>query len=412
MPSFICKIAAALAICSTSSAHIILSNPTPYSADSLTNSPLTSSQYPCQISGDAATFYSTDGVSNEATAGDSVSMSFKGSAVHGGGSCQVALSTDMQPSTTTRWSVILSVEGGCPTKDGTSTGTYDVKIPSDIPAGTYSYAWTWTSKMSGTQEYYMNCAPITIKAASGSKKRSTNLRARADALDNYPPLAVYNLADLNSCKSVLSSDPKYPFPGDNVEHDLASGSYAYEDITGDSCFAKGVTYDGSSSGGSSSSDSGSDSGSATSSASSGSSTGSTGSDSGSGSAAGGVFATSSAAAPAATATGSSSGSDSGSSGSDSGSDSSGSAATSTASSSGSASTGSASTGSSGSSSSGSCTAGDYECATDGSSYKMCVAGGEWSTSMAVAAGTTCTPGTSTSLAIAAVAVNKRSFVQF
>ncbi|ROV89862.1 hypothetical protein VMCG_09503 [Cytospora schulzeri] len=237
MTRFTSIVASALALSSMCSAHMILANPKPYGNPN--NSPLTSSNYPCQVSGDAATFFSTDGLSNTATAGDTVKMSFTGSAVHGGGSCQVALSTDMQPSKSTRWSVILSVEGGCPSTDGTSPSTYDVKIPSDIPAGDYSYAWTWTSKLSGTQEYYMNCAPITIKASGGSKRRSTNIRARSGALDNYPPLAVYNLADINSCKSVLSSDPKYAFPGSNVQHLLASGTPAYEDITGDSCFASG-----------------------------------------------------------------------------------------------------------------------------------------------------------------------------
>lgn len=387
MPSFFHKAAAVLAVCATTvSGHLIMANPAPYGKDTITNSPLTSSQYPCQVSSDAATFYSTDGISNTAAAGGSVSMSFTGSAVHGGGSCQVALSTDMQPSASTRWSVILSIEGGCPTKDGTSASTYDVKIPSDIPAGTYSYAWTWTSKLSGTQEYYMNCAPITITGASGSKKRSQNIRKRADALDAYPPLAVYNLATINSCKSVLSSDPKYPFPGDNVEHDLASGSYTYADITGDSCFATDITFDGTTSSGGDSA-SGSDSSSAASS--------STASATATAAGGGGVFATSAASAPAANPTGSGSGS----------------AETPTADSSPAAttaaSTGTASSGGSTSSSSGSCTVGEYSCSSDGSSYQMCVAGGEWSVAMSMAPGTGCTPGTTTALTISATKSKKR-----
>lgn len=226
-------------------AHMILANPKPFSPDTLTNSPLSSSgsNYPCQVSGSASSFYSTSGISNTVTAGDSLSMSFKGSAVHGGGSCQVALSTDTQPSQSTRWSVILSIEGGCPTKDGTSASTYDVKIPSNIPAGTYSYAWTWTSKESGTQEYYMNCAPLTVK--SSSKRRISMLAERDSVMDSFPPLAVYNMADLNSCKSELSSSPIYSYPGSNVEK--LGQSPAYANITGANCFAKGVSFTGSSS---------------------------------------------------------------------------------------------------------------------------------------------------------------------
>lgn len=247
--------------------HMILANPVPYGSDVITNSPLSSSgaDFPCQVSGSASTFYATSGgISNTVTAGESLTMSFKGSAVHGGGSCQVALSTDMQPSQSTRWSVILSIEGGCPSKDGSGPSTYAVKIPADVPAGDYSYAWTWTSKESGTQEYYMNCAPLTVKAASGSKKGrfsagvKKSLAARADALTtSYPPLAVYNLAGLNSCKSELSSSPRYPYPGRTVEH-LAASSPAYANISGSDCFAKGVSWSGPSSSSSSSSTSSSD----------------------------------------------------------------------------------------------------------------------------------------------------------
>lgn len=411
MSSLISQLAAVLAIYGTTvSSHMILSSPTPYAADTITNSPLSSSgsNYPCQISGDAATFYSTSGISNEYTAGESLTMSFKGSAVHGGGSCQVALSTDMQPSQTTRWSVILSIEGGCPTKDGTTAGTYDVTIPSDIPAGTYSYAWTWTSKESGTQEYYMNCAPVTIKAASGSKKRSTNLRARSDALDSYPPLAVYNLADLNSCKSTLSSDPTYPVPGAVVEHLLDSSlTYTPVAITGTDCFATGVTYD------NTTSSSGDDtSSSTTTAAAAGSETASSSavaapsSSSTADAGSGGVFATGGGGSGStATSTAVASGSTGSSSGSGSGSGSSSGSATTS-------STVSSATGSS-SSASGSCTAGDYNCASSGTTYQMCVAGGTWSVSMPVAAGTECSPGTASTLTIAATASSKkRRFISF
>lgn len=256
--------ALALLLPSPITAHLLLANPVPYSTNTLTNSPLSSSgtDFPCQVSGSASTFYSTSGISNTATAGESITMSFKGSAVHGGGSCQVALSTDMQPSQSTRWSVILSIEGGCPTKDGSGPSTYDVKIPEDVPAGDYSYAWTWTSKESGTQEYYMNCAPLTVKASSSSssKRRISTLRQRDAVMSEYPPLAVYNLGGLNSCKSELSSSPLYPYPGSTVEH-LAASSPAYANISGSDCFATGVSWSGpSSSSSTSSSSSNSDSG--------------------------------------------------------------------------------------------------------------------------------------------------------
>lgn len=394
MTWFTTTVASALALSGMCSAHMILANPKPYGDPD--NSPLTSSNYPCQISGDASTFYSTDGLSNTVAAGESLTMSFTGSAVHGGGSCQVALTTDMQPSKSTRWSVILSIEGGCPTKDGTTASTYDVKIPSDIAAGTYSYAWTWTSKLSGTQEYYMNCAPLTV--TSGSSKRSADdISPRSDSLDSYPPLAVYNLAELNSCKSELSSSPLYPYPGSTVEH-LAEGEPAYANITGTDCFASGVTYDGSSSGSTSSttgnSDSGSDSsssGSETTSQAAEATTAATTAGAAATSSASGfltsvVAATSSAAAAATTQAATSAA-----------------AAAPTAAASGSSSSSSSSSGSS----SGSCTAGDYQCLSGGKTYKMCVAGGTWSTTMSVADGTACTPGTDSTLSLTVTSARKQ-----
>ncbi|KAK7744608.1 hypothetical protein SLS53_003494 [Cytospora paraplurivora] len=386
MTWFTTTVASTLALSGMCSAHMILANPKPYGDPD--NSPLTSSNYPCQVSGDASTFYSTDGLSNTVAAGESLTMSFTGSAVHGGGSCQVALTTDMQPSKTTRWSVILSIEGGCPTKDGTTASTYDVKIPSDIPAGTYSYAWTWTSKLSGTQEYYMNCAPLTV--TSGSSKRSTDISPRSDSLDNYPPLAVYNLADLNSCKSELSSSPLYPYPGSTVEH-LAEGEPAYANITGTDCFATGVTYDGSSSGSTSSTTS--NSGSSSDSSSSGSETTSQA-----------VEATT-AAATAAAATSSASGFLTSVVAATTQAATSAAAAAATAAASGSGSSSSSS--SSSGSSSGSCTTGDYQCLSGGKTYKMCVAGGTWSTTMSVADGTACTPGTDSTLSLTVTSTRKQ-----
>lgn len=67
----------------------------------------------------------------------------QGSAVHGGGSCQLAITSDMQPSAETSWRVLMSIESGCPSKDGSGPSTYDFTIPADLTPGQYSFAWTW-----------------------------------------------------------------------------------------------------------------------------------------------------------------------------------------------------------------------------------------------------------------------------
>lgn len=212
--------------------HMIMANPVPYGYQTIDNSPLTGSNYPCKVTSDPATFYSLDGIDNTYAAGSSQSLSFKGSAVHGGGSCQLALTNDMQPSASTDWRVILSIESGCPTTDGTTAATYNWTVPADLEPGQYSFAWTWISKLAGQPEYYMNCAPITVTAATTRRARAASARR---ALSSYPELFVANLDAINSCKTTPSTDPVYPDPGPNVEKLLAGGTPEFATITQSGC---------------------------------------------------------------------------------------------------------------------------------------------------------------------------------
>ncbi|KAI0004872.1 hypothetical protein F4779DRAFT_59332 [Xylariaceae sp. FL0662B] len=240
------------ALATTANSHMIMATPKPFGGDSLDNSPLTGQNYPCKVTSDPATFYSRDGIETTMAVGEKQSLSFKGSAVHGGGSCQLAVTKDKQPSASTSWQVILSIEGGCPSKSGSGPDTYDFTIPDSIQAGQYVFAWTWISKLAGQPEYYMNCAPITV--TGGKAKREANetmelLTARDGAL---PELFVGNLATINDCKTEPSTDPEYPDPGPNVERPGSNNKFAK--VTGSNCVPKGAT------GGSSSGDSGSSSG--------------------------------------------------------------------------------------------------------------------------------------------------------
>lgn len=216
--------------------HMIMATPKPYGNPD--NSPLTSSNYPCKVTSDPATFYKTDGIidQNSMVAGENQTLSFTGSAVHGGGSCQLAITSDMQPSAETSWRVLMSIESGCPSKDGSGPSTYDFTIPADLTPGQYSFAWTWISKLAGQPEYYMNCAPITVTA--GKTKRDNEGVSLLPRDDSYPELFVGNLADINSCKSTPSTDPEYPDPGTNVEKLGASPSFA--SISGSNCVPKGL----------------------------------------------------------------------------------------------------------------------------------------------------------------------------
>ena len=223
--------------------HIIMKSPAPFgsvgSTKSITSSPLTSAQFPCQVGADPAKFYSKEGLDNTMEIGKTQTLSFEGSAVHGGGSCQLALTKDPQPSASTSWEVILSIEGGCPSKSGTGVDTYDFTIPDTIAPGDYVFAWTWISKLSGTQEYYMNCAPVTVTGGSGKRdvyqNETMELFGRDTAL---PELMVANLAGINDCKSELSTDPQFPVPGPNVIKPGTNNKFS--PISGSNCVPKGA----------------------------------------------------------------------------------------------------------------------------------------------------------------------------
>lgn len=216
--------------------HMIMAEPVPYGYETIDNSPLTGSNYPCKVTSDPATFYSQSGIDNTYAAGSSQTLSFKGSAVHGGGSCQLAITNDIQPSAGTDWRVILSIESGCPTTDGTNPGTYNWTVPADLEPGQYSFAWTWISKEAGQPEYYMNCAPLTVTAGSAKAKA----KARRDAT-LYPELFVANLDAINSCKTTPSTDPVYPDPGPNVEKLLTGTTAAFASVTQTGCVPKSQT---------------------------------------------------------------------------------------------------------------------------------------------------------------------------
>jgi hypothetical protein len=184
-----------LAMAPAAYAHMILSNPVPYGNP--TSSPLSASgsDFPCQNVAYTATKV------NELTVGETMLMSWKGGAVHGGGSCQVALTTDKEPTKDSKWKVIHSIEGGCPLSE------IPIPIPEEVPSGEMALAVTWYNKI-GNREIYMNCAPVAISGGSDD----------ISAFESLPDLALANIAvgEGANCKTKEMFDYTFENPGKYV----------------------------------------------------------------------------------------------------------------------------------------------------------------------------------------------------
>jgi len=282
--------AAAIAFSGTVTAHMIMVTPKPFelSNTGTENFPLDhfGADFPCKL-GNAK--FNVQGARDTMPQGSTQKLSFKGGATHGGGSCQVSLSADLQPTKNSQFKVIHSIIGGCPARNtpgnlGNEAGaadpdTYQFTIPKDLAAGDYTLAWTWFNHV-GNQEMYMNCAPVTVTGGSGGSGNGTAKRDEGSLIDG--PLltkrAAGSLSSLSSAPDMFvanvnngclrpesGGDILFPNPGPSVEK-LGSGPFVDPQPKG----CGGST--GSNTGGSSSGLTGSNAG--------GSSSGSTGSNAG------------------------------------------------------------------------------------------------------------------------------------
>lgn len=210
---------AASAFVAATNAHITISNPVPYSADQvkIDKAAITADQFPCKSQ---YGFKVTQ--MNSMKVGEPQKLEFDGSAVHGGGSCQLSYTTDTEPTKNSVFKVIKSIEGGCPGVDGIKS--FEYTLPDSIPSGKGTFAWSWMAKMSGAPEFYMNCAPIDVTGGASD----------ASGLDALPDMFIANMAS-TTCTSPLNHAVKFPNPGENLED---GGTNDVEDPTGD-CGAKG-----------------------------------------------------------------------------------------------------------------------------------------------------------------------------
>ncbi|KAB8269467.1 hypothetical protein BDV30DRAFT_242391 [Aspergillus minisclerotigenes] len=172
----------------------------------------------------------------------------EGNAVHGGGSCQLALTYNRGQS----FKVLKSIEGGCGVN---KKWTFD--IPKDAPSGEALFAWTWFNKV-GNREMYMNCAMVTIgdanihgnttasspdaakKVIPGNNAPASRLsrrwgvqRATHDqAFQSLPELFIANVNGEGKCVTIEGEDVAFPLPGPNlVRKSDTKGYKCYENAT-------------------------------------------------------------------------------------------------------------------------------------------------------------------------------------
>ena len=223
-----------LAFHSFTNAHVEIETPVPYgagdAAPALDTNPLKAdgSDFPCKQRPEVYKLVKQ----NMMAIGQPQTLSFRGQATHGGGSCQISLSTDKEPTKDSVWKVILSIEGGCPSKNPGNVGNdpfgygadkFQYQIPPEIAPGDYTLAFTWFNKI-GNREMYMNCAPITV---TGSGKRdldgfdesdNSTMAETNDGLfkrdmSSLPDMFVANIG--NGC-TTAQSGTDLAFPPENL----------------------------------------------------------------------------------------------------------------------------------------------------------------------------------------------------
>ena len=232
---------ALVASASVARAHVILENPKPFKfLEYGPTNPLDpdGSNFPCKKR--EGQTLEVDGERTRMVVGEQQLLTFSGRAVHGGGSCQLAVTADAQPTKESRWMVIHSIEGGCPARnqkgnlEGPNEDEYHFVIPEDLPvSGDATLSWTWSNKISGSTELYQNCAPITIvgtkgdaaggKRMSGPERHRREVSERISKRADFPELFLANLGDLTggcTTQEALTQQLAiaYPNPGSSVEH--------------------------------------------------------------------------------------------------------------------------------------------------------------------------------------------------
>ncbi|KAK7967724.1 uncharacterized protein PG986_002001 [Apiospora aurea] len=219
------KTVVAAGLIAFSNAHMLISNPKPFTTPQLKQNPLSGGDFPCQ--GTPGGTFSAGSNMNNFELGSKQTLQWIGTAVHGGGSCQISISYDTNPTPESVWKVIHSIEGGCPARNlndnrspanaaAIDPDTYDYTIPDNIPAGKATISVSWLNRI-GNREFYMYCGAVELTGKGGDK-------ANYEAL---PDIYVANVPGVNDCVTPkVEHDWVFPNPGPSVENNI--GKYGFK----------------------------------------------------------------------------------------------------------------------------------------------------------------------------------------
>ena len=220
---------------SMANAHMFLAEPVPIQGNAIKD-PLdpSGSNFPCH----GAALPTSGG--QKLVAGETFPLKLEladgaNNAVHGGGSCQLAILSDTtNAADPASWNVIYSIEGGCPSNtkgnllaplsavacetndQGDCVHSWDIPMPKGVKSGNAILSWTWFNTI-GNREMYQNCVNVDITGGSGD--------------GTFPPLFVANLASVNSLKTTEEFDVLFPQPGEFVTTMSATNGHNYPKAT-------------------------------------------------------------------------------------------------------------------------------------------------------------------------------------
>ncbi|KAM0815495.1 hypothetical protein AB5N19_01289 [Seiridium cardinale] len=234
MRSVLLYASTAMLVIAPAGSHVVLETPRPFKpAEYGPTNPVEAGTFPCKAP--EGVKLEMDGSPTEMAVGEDQLLTFQGMAVHGGGSCQISLTSDIddefQPHKDSRFFVIHSIEGGCPARnvtgnlDGPNSDKYYFKVPSGVDPGKYVLSWSWVPRIGGQPEFYQTCAPIVVSPSKASRKRQSIPERRETSIarrEVFPDIFMANMGELTGgCTHAEALKEQiaiaYPNPGKYVE---------------------------------------------------------------------------------------------------------------------------------------------------------------------------------------------------